>query len=57
MEWKDHIKAVIKDAIANPPAGGEALDEFIDKKAMHILSFVPEPVAEEMGTGKTKSSK
>ncbi len=41
MEWKDHIKAVIKDAMTNPTIDGD-LNKYLDKRVELIMSFIPE---------------
>jgi len=42
MDWKEHIKAIIKDAIANPPTGETTLNAYLDQKADLIMGYVPD---------------
>lgn len=40
MTYKDHIINILKEAMRGP--GTESFKEFLDKKAEHILSYIPE---------------
>ena len=55
MEYLDHIKNILKETMRGGMNPGEGVDEYLNRQAARILSYVPEekkqPIKDSMKIG------